>query len=455
MELQRVYEYIERSLGDATDLLDRLCRQPSVSAQDLGVQEMAHLLADTFRSYGLSTQLVPTDGGPPLVFGEIKGHSDKALLLYNHYDVVPPEPLDAWQTPPFKPSCRNGMIFARGAADNKGEIVARLQAIRALQDVLGELPVTVKFVVEGEEESGSIHLAGGLRKSRGLLGAEACFFESGGIDVNGAPQLLLGTKGLLYVELRARTAAADTHSSTAPVVPNAAWRLVSALASLKAPDERVLVDGFYENVRPWDPEESEALSSIPHQDQETQLRKQLGISAFLGDVTGVEWITRLLSNPTCNICGINSGYVLQGVKTVLPATATAKLGFRLVPDQRPDEITHKLRVHLSAHGFADIDVHVLGSWPPYRLPVTHPVAQRVMSIATGFYGRPPVVYPIEAASCPMAIFSNELHIPVIATPGGLTYHGDNIHAPNENLRIADLIEASKFVATLIARFEAD
>ena len=198
--MDKVYTVIEAHAERAIRVLERLCRQPSISAQGVGLEEMAKMTVEVMREYGLAAELLPTDGGPPLVYGEITGRAPHTLLFYSHYDVQPVDPIGEWTSPPFEPSRREGKLFARGVSDDKGDLAVRLEAIAALRDVNGELPLTIKFVVDGEEESGSPHFPAAVRALKNRLAAEVCLSEGIGIGPDRTPSLLLGVKGLLYVE---------------------------------------------------------------------------------------------------------------------------------------------------------------------------------------------------------------------------------------------------------------
>ena len=236
--------YLETHMDESIAELSRLVAQPSVGAQNLGMQECAALVAGMLRQRGFTTSVMPTSGAP-VVFGERKGSSDKTLLFYCHYDVQPPEPLELWETPPFEPSLRDGKLFGRGVGDDKGHLVARLFAVDALLSTLGELPCTVKFIIEGEEETSSIHLHEFVRANLQRLKADGCIWEFGGVDHTETPVQYLGLRGICYVELSVETAATDVHSGLGgSIFPNAAWRLVWALNSLKNPDELIRLPGF-------------------------------------------------------------------------------------------------------------------------------------------------------------------------------------------------------------------
>jgi acetylornithine deacetylase/succinyl-diaminopimelate desuccinylase-like protein len=262
---------------------------------------------------------------------------------------------------------------------------------------------------------------------------------------------VLGVKGLLYVELVAQTAQVDAHSAYAAVVPNPSWRLVGALATLKHPDGRVALEGFYDPVRPLNPQEREALQAMP--DHAEALRQALGLEAFLDELGGVAWRERLYGSPTCNICGLDAGYTGPGLKTVLPAKARAKLDFRLVPDQKPQEVLAQLRAHLDRHGFADIDIEpIAADERPVRTPVDDPWVLTAAAVAEAFYGRPPAIEINTAGTAPMDGLVDEVTPSLFFAPGGAGYEGSRVHAPDEHIRIADFAEAIKVTALLFTRF---
>ena len=446
-----VYRYIDEHVEDAIQLLERLTRQPSVSAQNLGIRPMAELCVSTLQEAGVPARLLELDDAPPLVIGEAAGRSPRRLLLYSHYDVQPPEPLELWESPPFEPTRRDGKLFGRGVSDNKGDLAARIWAIRALRAVLGELPASAVFLLEGEEENGSPHLPALMQRYQDLFRAEAGILEAGGLTHDGRPTLTAGVRGLLYVELTARSANRDAHSSGASVLPAAAWRLNWALSSLKAPDETVLIPGFYDHVRDWREDEIAALQAIP--DDEEERRREMGIKAYLGNVRGLEYRKQLFGRPTCNICGIWAGYSGPGIKTVLPCEAHAKLDFRLVPDQRPEEILEKLRRHLDAAGFADIELTpVAAHEAPVRVPVSDPFVRFCASVAEEYYGKPAVIYPTAAGTVGVSAMADVLHYPMIFAAGAAGYWGSNAHAPNEHIRLADFADSIKYHALLLERF---
>ena len=446
--MQQVFDYIDAHTADAIDLLKRLCRQPSISAQRIGLDEMAALMAEVLREDGFSTDLHPTCTDVPIVLGTLSGPQDaRTLLIYNHYDVQPPEPLERWTTPPFEPTLRDGKLFARGATDNKGNIVSRLIAIRALKATRG-VPINVKYLIEGEEEISSPGMPRFLAGNSALLSADGCLWEDtmGRVE---APIASLGNKGMCKLELRCKVADVDSHSSYAGLYPSAVWRLVWALSTLKDDAERILVSGFYDRVRPLSPEERALVERLPPTDGD-HLRRVRGLKRLLLDMPDRDIHPRLSLEPTCNISGIEGGYTGDGSKTVLPASAFARLDFRLVSDQDPHEIAQLVRSHLAEHGYEDIEVVELGSSYPSRTEVNTPLNRAIASASRTVYGTDAIFELHQAGSTPQWVIERYLGMPCSAT--GVGFVTSMTHAPDENIIIDDLIAGAKYMAAIIVDF---
>jgi acetylornithine deacetylase/succinyl-diaminopimelate desuccinylase-like protein len=447
--MEDVYRHIEEHLEESLADLARLCELRSVSAQAQAIQETAEFVARLLEGMGFQTRIMPKPGGGhPVVYGELEGASPKTLVFYNHYDVQPPEPLEQWSSPPFKLTRRDDKLYARGVADDKGDLVSRLAALRALQAVRGRAPVNIKFCIEGDEEIGSPSLGPFVLENRHLLKGDACIWEGASVDWEGALLVYAGAKGLLYVQLEARGANRDVHSSWGTVIPNPAWRLVWALATLKDADERILVDGFYDDALPPTQEEEAAIKSLPA-DEDDRLRA-LSLPSFLKGVRGIDYHRRHLFESTCTIDGLTSGYQGEGAKTVLPATASAKLDFRLVPEQNPDEVLGALRRHLDRHGFQDIGVVPISGERPVRTPLSSPFLRLVCRTAEEVYGQPPRLLPNMAGTGPMYHFVRDLGLPT--TGAGVGYPDSRAHAPDENIRVGDFILGTKHVAAILEGF---
>ena len=447
--MQNIYDYIDDHWQDALEDLKRLCRQPSISAQGVGMAEVVQLLVRMMREYDIDAQVLPSPGdGYPLIYGGVAGDSPTTLLFYNHYDVQPPEPLELWSSPPFEPTQYESNLRARGVSDNKGDIVARLLAIRAFQRVRGKPPVSVKFIIEGEEEIGSPNIVAFVENNRQLLKADACIWECGGVNWRNEPVVSLGLKGILYVQLEVRGASQDVHSSMATVVPNPAWRLVWALSSLKDMEENIRIEGFYDDVLPPTQREIDAINAMPMDEEET--KQALGLESFVKGVTGFDYKSRHIIEPICNICGLDSGYTGSGSKTVLPCLARAKIDFRLVPNQGPDDILAKLRRHLDSHGFGDVVIAPQTEGESAaRTPLDSPFVSVVSEAAREVYGVEPVIVPSMAGSGPMHSFTDTLGLPTALI--GVMYPGSSPHAPNEHIRLADFILGAKHIAAVLER----
>ena len=440
--------FLASNLDTSLRELGRLVAQPSISAQKLGLAETASLVADMLRTRGFEAKIYPT-AGAPVVVAERKGKCDQTLLFYNHYDVQPPEPLELWETPPFKPEIRDGKMYGRGVSDDKGHLVARLFALDALL-AEGELPCNVKFIVEGEEETASVNLAKFIHEHIDLLKADACIWEFGGVDHTDTPMQYLGLRGIQYVELSVDLLSTDVHSGLGgSIFPNAAWRLVWALNTLKGADERILVPGFYDDVKPPSARDRELMSALADVTEEYKAR--YGVPYFLKGIKGGDELKlEEVFSPTCTICGLTSGYQGPGSKTVLPARASAKVDFRLIPDQNPKDILAKLRAYLDSNGFTDVKITDLGGDAPARTDPDNPFIKLVTDAAKDVYDRPMSLVPMVGGSGPNHPFVHELGLPVATA--GMGYPDTRTHAPNENIRIDLYLKHARHMARVMREF---
>jgi acetylornithine deacetylase/succinyl-diaminopimelate desuccinylase-like protein len=447
--MKKVDSYLEENLEKSINELAEYCKQPSVSAQQLGLNECAELTADLLKKRGLSVEIIKT-GGAPVVIGEKAGKSKRTILFYNHYDVQPAEPLDLWDSPPFEPSLRDGKLFARGVSDDKGHLVSRLFAIDALMDANGELPCNIKFCVEGEEETSSVHLHDFMEENHQKLTADACIWEFGGVDHREVPMQYLGLRGICYVELKIRTAGTDVHSGLGgSIFPNAAWRLVWALRSIKGNDERIQLPGFYDPVKPPTKKDIELMSLMP--DLAEEYKERYGVKKFLDGIEGgTELNIAEALRPTCTICGLTAGYQGRGSKTVQPCMASAKVDFRLVPDQTPALVFDQLRRHLDANGFDDVEIELLGGESPAKTNPDDPFVQLVDRTAQEVYGKPMQIVPLSGGSGPNHLFAEKLHFPIVTA--GIGYPGSNAHAPNENIRLDLYLKGARHIARILTAF---
>ncbi len=450
MSPDSIKSYIEGNQERFIAELQELVRQPSISAQNVGMKECVQLLIRLMKKRGFEVKLLEA-GGHPTVYGERKISSGKTLLFYNHYDVQPPEPLDAWHSPPFAAEIREGKIYGRGVSDHKGTFMARLHAIDAVLETGSKIASTLKFIVDGEEESGSPSLKTIIEQNRDLLKADAAFYAGGAKDEKDRPTVRCGHKWMCYVELTAEGANQDLHSRWAAIVPNPAWRLIQALHALKNEHNDILIPGFYDDVDPVTPADEAAMRTMPFEAE--TIKKNFGLTSLVKGVSGMDVLRHFLFSPTCNIAGFASGYTGKGQKTLLPHSASVKMDMRLVPSQVPGDVFDKLKRHLKASGYEDIRVELISTLEPARTPVSDPIVSRVIDSARRVYGQEPVVIPIWAGSSPRYLFSKKeyLGIPMVTDPG-VSYADSRHHSPVENIRISDYLQGVELIADILQRF---
>jgi len=442
--------YIEKNSRRFIDELEELCTFPSVSVNGLdAVRPARDWIAERL---GRFTDRVETldEGGMPALYAEVPGAGRRKLLLYQHYDVQPVDPIELWDSEPFKPVEKDGRIIARGVADDKADVMARIHALETLKG-LGEIPVTLRFLVEGEEEIGSKTFETIAHKHADKLSADGCLWESGAsFDDAGRPTIQFGCRGLLYVQLRVKQLAFDQHSGFASIYPSAAIYLVEALAGLRDQEMNIRIDGFYERVIEPTEADRQMMAKI---DPEVQQRKKLvGFDRLIRDPLPEHVIEQLLFTPTCNIAGITTGYQGPGSKTVLPADATAKLDFRLIPDQDPEDILARLRKHFDAHGFEKVEIVWNDGEKPARSNPSSEVARSVIACVDELHGEP-VLWPFMQATGPMHPVVSDLGIPTVL-PVGVGRPDNRIHAPNENIHAADYINTIRLMCRVWERFGA-
>lgn len=431
--------------------LQTLIRQPSVSAKKQGLVECANLVAETMRKAGIRSEVLYLDDKSiaPIVYGEVTSRSnpEKTILFYNHYDVQPEEPLELWEDEPFSGKVEGNYIFGRGSADDKGELITRIKAVEYFLKKTGDVPCNVKFMVEGEEEVGSVHVEEYLTKYRDRLACDGVIWEFGYVDAKDRPIISLGMKGLLYVELIARGPVRDAHSSLAVLIENPAWRLVSALATMRDSNGKVLIKDWYKEVRPFTKEELGMMSKEPFDDKE--FKREYGIGRFVKNAKGRDVKKALVGMPTCNIAGFNSGYIGEGAKTVLPSQAMVKIDFRLVSAMAPKRQLERLKRHLKLHGFGDIEVKFIHGEAAARTPIRDPFVRQVQKAARETFGSA-ITSVSSAGTGPMYSFVKVLRAPCISV--GSTFMFARIHSPNEFARIDLLNKATKCIGRIMERF---
>ena len=438
--------------------LQELIRIPSVSAKNQFLEECAKLVSKIMNDAGIKAELlyleedVKSEKIAPIVFGEVKSRSNpsgKTILFYNHYDVQPPDPLDLWNADPFSGNREGNFVFGRGSSDDKGELITRIKAVDYFLKETGDVPCNIKFLVEGEEEIGSSHIEEYLTRYKEKFQCDAVIWEFGYIDEKDRPIISLGMKGLLYVELIARGPNVDVHSSLAVVIENPAWRLVSALNTLRDERGNILIQDWYKDVREFRPEEL-ALIEKDEFDEE-DFKRNYGIKKFVNDASHQEIKKALVGGPTCNIAGLFSGYIEEGSKTVLPSIAKAKLDFRLVPNMDPKVQFERLKAHLDKHGFSDIEIKFMEGEAASRTPVNDKFVKLVERCAVEEYGQA-VTSVSSAGTGPMYYFVQILHCPCVSVGG--THKYSKIHSPNEFSRIDLLQKTTKLIGRILENFSS-
>lgn len=441
--MDKIFEYIEGHRDEYIGLLQTLCRQPSIAVTHEGIDDMVKLVKNSLRSVG-AEPIEYTTPGNPVIYAEIKGESDRIFGFYDHYDVQPVDPISLWNFDPYSAEIKDGNIYARGVADNKNGLASKICAVDAFQKVYGKLPCGVKFFVEGEEEIGSPNLEDFAQKHEDLLICDGFNWESGWKETGCPAQIDFGVKGLLYVELRIKTAKMNAHSCYAAIVQNPAWRLIWALSTIKGRDDRVLIEGFYDDIAPLTHEDIEILSEDNFSAE--NLKKYLGIDGFINGLSGTELLKKLYYEPTANICGLFSGYSGEGSNTILPDSAGVKIDFRLVPGQNPEKIMRLLREHLDRHGFEDVEAVEISRQQAFRSDPNSPFGRAVVKALGNLFGKP-VIHHTVAGTSPIPYFCAKHNIP--AALFGATSCEANIHAPNEHLDIDSYIDEIKMIAAVM------
>lgn len=449
--MKRILKHVDGNMGSLVSDLQVLIRQPSVSAKNQGIEQCAILVSRILKKSGISSQILRLKGVAPIVYGEIKSKTNpnKTLLFYNHYDVQPVEPVDLWDDDPFSGKVKGNKVFGRGSADDKGELITRIKAVEAFLKQTGDVPCNIKFVIEGEEETGSANIGRYLKKFRKKFACDAVIWEFGYVDSKNRPIIGLGMKGLLYVELSAKESIRDAHSSLAVIIKNPAWRLVDALKTLRDDSGRILIKGWYKEVAPFTGSDLKLLNDEPF--DEKGFKAEYKISEFVNKKKGLDVKKALAGDPTCNIAGLVSGYTMQGAKTVLPASALVKIDFRLVPKMDPKKQFARLKNHLRQKGFPDIKIKMYHGEAAARTNPRNPFVSKVKAAALESFGEY-VINVSNAGTGPMHSFVDVLKAPCISI--GSTYMFARIHSPNEFARIDLLKKTTKCMCLIMSKFSS-
>lgn len=444
----KLLEAVKRNEQSEIECLKKLVDVPTCYSKKHDMKAIINQLTEEFEKREYETRVFPTSGSPIIVAEKNLG-MEKTLLFYNHYDVQPEEPLEEWTSPPYNLSKRNDRLYGRGVNDDKGPLVANIFGIQSAYETGHEPKCNVRFIIEGEEEEGSLHLAEFCKSHQELLKSNGCVWEGAVAVPNQPSEIYAGVKGDVYFELWAKGFCKDAHSGDAPAVINPAWRLVWALSTLKDEKENIMIDGFYDDVIPPRNEELDLFENYPPEEIE-QYRQYYSTDKFLLGREGVEFWKELILRPTCTICGLLAGWTGPGSKTVVGKEAMAKVDFRLVPDQKVDRVERLLHEHLGRHGFSDIEVRLLAGYEPSRTPIDHPFIRLLANLVKDFSGKDAVLFPSAAGSGPGYLFGPY-------TPWAMSGTADpegNAHAPNESLRLNDLRYMTALIGALAAELGA-
>lgn len=464
MDRSDLFSHIDSRKDDLIADLQSLIRQRSVSAKKQGLEQCAAVVAGIMIKAGINTRILnlPKDGksgdqnnrAPPVVYGEVKAKKKssrppKTLMFYNHYDVQPEDPIELWEHDPYEGVVEGDYIYGRGSSDDKGELITRIKAVEYYLKIFGDVPCNIKFLVEGEEEIGSVHVGEYLASYHDDLACDGVIWEFGYVNEQNIPIITLGMKGLLFVELISTGPNRDAHSSLAVLIENPAWKLVRALNKLTDSSSKILITDWYKEVR--DLTESEKTFLQTESFDEIRFKTEYGIHSFLNNVQGIEIQRALVSMPTCNIAGMISGYTGEGAKTIIPSTASVKIDFRLVPEMNPTVQFERLKKYLVDNGFDErsLSVRFLHGEAASRTDVNDPFVEAVSESAQEVYGGAKITVSSPATG-PMDTFSKNLNVPCISI--GSTFIYSKMHSPNEFARTDLLLKTTKCMCGIMDRF---
>jgi acetylornithine deacetylase/succinyl-diaminopimelate desuccinylase-like protein len=447
--------FVEQNKIRLLDELKDFLRIPSISTlpeHKPDVHRAANFVADSLKRAGLeNVEIIPTAGNP-LVYGDwLHAAGKPTVLCYGHYDVQPPDPLELWQSPPFEPAVRDGNIYARGSADDKGQMYMHIKAVEALRAVNGTLPVNLKFLIEGEEEVGGASITSYVSKNQAKLKADVALVSDTALYADGLPTLCIGLRGLVYMEIEATGPGRDLHSGLyGGAAPNPVFGLVELLSKCKDSHGVIQVPGIYDDVTPPSETEKQSWKLLPFREPDF-LKNEVGASALAGE-SDYSVLERVWARPTFEVHGIAGGFTGAGAKTVIPSKATAKVSFRLVPNQNPDKILGSFRKFLqdNAPAGVHIELRVLSASPAVMVDPKHPAIQTAARAFSDMLGRP-TVFTRSGGSIPVVgDFANHLHIPSILMGFGLP--DDGLHSPNEKYRLENYYKGIMTIAHFFEEF---
>jgi acetylornithine deacetylase/succinyl-diaminopimelate desuccinylase-like protein len=443
--LEQIFAHIATNEQSFITRVMDYVRHPSISAQNVGIREVAALLVQKLTDLGFAAEAVSTKGHPMVIGRWEKAPGAPTLLLYGHYDVQPPDPLEAWVSPPFEPTIRDGRIYARGIGDNKGQHFAQLLAIESHLKVTGRLPCNVIVLLEGEEEVGSPHIAEFVAANRDRLKADFVVTADGPMHETGTPTMTYGVRGVVHFELRVKHAKRDAHSGNfGGVLPNPLWTLVHLLATMKNDRGEITIEGLHNRILPPTELAKAAAAKLPIDLPgflcEFELKR-------LDEPQDRPFYDRLMFHPTLTINGLHGGYGGPGSKTVLPHEAFAKCDIRLVDDMTVEDTLAKVEAHVKKHG-PEVEFIGFGGMLPSRVPMDSPWGVAIRNALVAAHGVEPLQYPSMGGSLPDYVFTKVLGIPAFVVPYANADEAN--HAPNENLKIECFINGIRTGAALLA-----
>ena len=449
-------EYIDSKRESNLDELKELLRIPSVSTKSEhkpDIERAATWVAEKLRAAGLENVEIAPTKMHPLVYGEsLHALGKPTVLFYGHYDVQPAEPLDLWTSPPFEPAVRDGKLFGRGTADDKGQVHIHLKALEALKNTFGSLPINVKVMIEGEEEVGSVSLWDFVRQNRERLKADALIVSDTAMLSKGVPSITYGLRGLNYYQIEITGPAQDLHSGIfGGAVPNPITILAEVIAKLHDRNFHVAIPGFYDDVTVPSRQERKALNALPWKEKE--FRKTVGAPALSGEA-GFSIVEQLWVRPTLEVNGIWGGYTGEGAKTVIPSKAYAKISTRLVPDQDPAKIAKLVERHIRKllPKTVRCKFELLSTGKPWVAPYTHPIFQKAIHALESGFGKK-AVFIREGGSIPFVTqMYDTFKVPCVLIGFGLP--DENAHAPDEHLLLENYFAGIKAIALFYQQLAA-
>jgi acetylornithine deacetylase/succinyl-diaminopimelate desuccinylase-like protein len=446
---QATNTFVDQNRPRLLEELKDFLRIPSISTlpeHKPDVQRAAQFVADRLKQAGIENVAIIPTAGNPLVYGDwLHAPGKPTVLCYGHYDVQPPDPLELWTNPPFEPTLRDGNLYARGSADDKGQMYMHIKAVEALRTVNGNLPINLKFLIEGEEEIGGASIARYVAENPAKLKADVALVSDTALYAEGLPTLCIGLRGLVYMELEATGPSRDLHSGLyGGAAPNPIFGLAELLSKCKDANGVIQIPGMYDDVAPPAPAEKDSWQRLPFREQDF-LNKEVGATALTGE-PGYSVLERVWARPTLEVHGIAGGFTGAGAKTVIPSKATAKVSFRLVPNQNPDKIVAAFRAFLEKNAPKGIklELRVLSAGPAIMVDPSNPAIQTAARAFADMLGKP-TVFTRSGGSIPVVgDFANHLHIPSILMGFGLP--DDGLHSPNEKYRLENYYQGIMTIA---------